>query len=77
MQKILISLPDELASRMRFIIPDKTRSKVIATLLAHEIEKREHELYRIASEVEAERELNREMEEWSVTSGDGIEHETW
>ncbi len=77
MQKILISLPDELASRMKLAIPNKKRSQVIAALLTREIETREKYLYEIACQVEADTKLNQEMEDWQSTSCDGIEHETW
>ena len=77
MQKILVSLPDDLATRMRWVIPSKKRSQVIASVLSLEIEKRERELYKVACEVENDSVLNQEMEEWNGTSGDGVANETW
>jgi len=77
MEKVLVSLPDKLAGRMRVVIPNRQRSKVIAALLEEEVKKREEALYKCACEVEADDALNREMDEWAVTSGDGITNETW
>ncbi|MBW1759236.1 MAG: ribonuclease M5 [Deltaproteobacteria bacterium] len=39
--------------------------------------KREEELYRCACDVEADEALNKEMSDWEVTTGNGIEPETW
>jgi hypothetical protein len=76
--KVLISLPDELCSRMRATIPQRQRSKVIADLVRGEVERREQELYQVALAVKRRDEnLNAEMAEWEVTTGDGIEAEPW
>jgi uncharacterized protein YhaN len=77
MQKILVSLPDDLATRMKRMIPPKHRSRIIAKILEAEILKREQELYQCACEVEADSSLNNEMDDWETTVGDGIESESW
>jgi len=77
MEKILISLPNELAYKIKTYIPPRKRSQVIRQLLEQEIAKREKELYLIAKEVEKDRALNSEMSDWDLTSGDGIEPEAW
>jgi hypothetical protein len=77
MQKILVSLPDGLATRMRAIIPHRKRSEVIAKILEEELKRREQELYKCACEVEKDEALNRKMLDWDVAVGDGIEPETW
>jgi hypothetical protein len=77
MQKVLVSLPDDLAARMKRMIPAKHRSRIIAEMLEAEIAKREHSLYQCACQVEADRELNNEMKDWEVTVGDGMEAESW
>jgi hypothetical protein len=77
MQKVLISLPDDLAARMKRMIPAKHRSRIIAEMLEAEIAKREQSLYQCACEVEADRDLNNEMNDWEVTVGDGMEPESW
>ena len=77
MEKVLVSLPDDLARRMLVVIPNRQRSKVVAALLEKEIEQREQALYRCACDVEADEALNTEMAEWEVTSSDGITNETW
>ncbi len=77
MQKVLVSLPDDLAMRMKRIIPARQRSKIIAELLETEVNKRENELYKCACDVETDDALNSEMSDWEVTTGDGIESEAW
>jgi metal-responsive CopG/Arc/MetJ family transcriptional regulator len=77
MQKVLVSLPDDLAMRMRRIIPARQRSKIIAKILEAEVNKRENTLYQCACDVESDYALNSEMSDWEVTTGDGIESESW
>lgn len=72
MHKILVSLPDDIAFRLHVTIPAKQRSKVISRLLEKEIERREKSLYSCAMEVEKDKLLNEEMEEWSVITNDGL-----
>lgn len=77
MQKILVSLPDELAQRLRAVIPNRQRSKVVASLLEREVAQREKALYQCACDVEADESLNAEMAEWNGTVEDGLESESW
>ena len=77
MQKILVSVPDNLVERMKAVIPPGQRSKILAELLEDEIARRETELYQCALEVEKDQALNKEMEDWSTTVGDGIDAESW
>jgi hypothetical protein len=77
MQKILVSIPDQLAIRMRSSLPDRQRSKIIAHLIEVEVERREHSLYECAAAVEKDQALAKEMKEWDVTSSDGLEDEPW
>ena len=77
MQKVLVSLPDELAARMRATIPPRQRSKVLSKMLEDEIKRRESALYECALKVEADQSLNEEMDDWNTTVGDGIDAETW
>ena len=77
MTKVLISMPDRIASRMRASIPQKQRSKVIVQLIEKEIEKREKALYECAAAVEQDNELNQEMKDWNVTLQDGLTDESW
>jgi len=77
MQKVLISVPDDLLARMRAVIPNRQRSRIIAEVLENEVERRERELYECAHDVEADKALNIQMSEWDLTVGDGIEPKTW
>lgn len=78
MHKMLISVSDQLAIRLRSIIPARQRSHIIAQLIEKEIEKREKKLYECAVEVEKDEDLNQEMMQWeNRTLQDGLEHESW
>ena len=77
MQKVIVSLPEDLVTRMRALIPNRQRSQVIARLLEEELKRREQELYECARQVERDEELHRDMEDWEATVGDGIEPESW
>lgn len=77
MQRILITVPDILAARMKAVLPTGQRSRVIARILEEEIDRRERELYECAVAVEADTALNEDLEGWESTTSDGVEHETW
>ncbi|HPN98933.1 MAG TPA: hypothetical protein PLX88_10165 [Syntrophorhabdaceae bacterium] len=77
MEKILVSLPNDLVKRMRTVIPARKRSQVINDLLEREIVRREEVLFQCALAVEKDEALNQEMTDWDITAGDGIEPETW
>jgi hypothetical protein len=77
MQKVLISMPDQLAARMRSILPARQRSKTIVHLLEEEIQRRENLLYECALSIEKDEILNDEMDEWDVTIRDGLNDESW
>ena len=72
MHKILISIPDNLAYRLRVVIPARQRSKIITCLITKEIEQREKILYTCALEVEKDNALNKEMKAWDITTNDGL-----
>jgi hypothetical protein len=72
MEKVLISIPDQLAVRMRAAIPQRQRSKIITHLIEREIEKRERLLYECALAVENDTNLRDEMSDWDVTLNDGL-----
>lgn len=76
MEKILISLPDQLAARMRAVIPGRQRSKTITHLIEEEVEKRERLLYECALAVEKDSALKKEMEDWDITLNDGLDDES-
>ena len=77
MNKVLISIPDQIASRMRAAIPQRQRSKVIARLIEKEVERREKALYQCALAVENDHDLKEEMNDWNVTIQDGLHDESW
>ncbi|MCX7115332.1 MAG: hypothetical protein NTW08_05445 [Gammaproteobacteria bacterium] len=76
MSKVLISIPDKIASRMRSAIPQRQRSGVIVHLIEKEIERREKALYDCAAAVEKDHALNEDMQAWDVTLQDGLEDES-
>ena len=77
MQRVLISLPDELATRMRAALPARQRSSIITRLIEEEVKKRENNLYECALAVEKDEALNQEMVEWDSTLQDGLNDESW
>jgi len=66
MQKILISLPDQSAIRLRLTISTRQRRRVITHLIEKEIEKREKKLYECALAIEKDEALNQEMMLWEI-----------
>ena len=77
MNKVLISIPDDIASRMRAAIPQRQRSKVIVRLIEAELDKLEKSLYECAVAVENDASLNKEMEDWDITLQDGMNNGSW
>lgn len=75
MQKVLISLPDQLAARMKTTIPERQRSKVVVSLLEAEVAKREKILYECALAVEKDTDLRADMAVWEVTINDGLNND--
>lgn len=64
MHKVMFSLPDRLVSRMRSVIPDGDRSRIVADLLEREVQNREKGLYERAMLLESNTELRAESKEW-------------
>jgi len=78
MEKVLISVPDQLAMRMRAAIPARQRSKTITHLIEEEVKRRERALYECAAAVEKDAALRREMKDWDITLQDGLnDDESW
>jgi tRNA/tmRNA/rRNA uracil-C5-methylase (TrmA/RlmC/RlmD family) len=77
MERVLISMPDQLAIRMKAVIPARQRSKTFTRLIEQEIEKREKALYECAVAVEQDVALQQEMKAWDVTLQDGLSDEAW
>jgi hypothetical protein len=77
MSKMLISIPDGIASRFKTSVPAKQRSKVIVSLLEKELIKRERLLYECALAIENDSALQKEAQVWDHTVGDGLENESW
>lgn len=78
MEKVLISMPDQLAARFKSIIPARQRSKTIAQLIEKEIERREKALYECAVAVENNAALHDEMKDWDAALQDGLDSdESW
>lgn len=77
MEKVLISLPEQLATRMRAAIPSRKRSKAIAQVIEQEVERREQQLAQCAQEIEKDQRMLHEMKEWEVTLADGLTDEAW
>ena len=76
MQKILVSMPEPILSRLRAVVPDRMRSKFIADIVEKELLSREEALYKCAQRVEKDKALSLEMADWDVTVADGLDHES-
>ena len=77
MNKVLISIPDDIASRMRAAIPQRQRSKVIVRLIEAEVDKREKALYVFAVAVENDTSLHDEMKDCDLTLQDVMNNGSW
>jgi metal-responsive CopG/Arc/MetJ family transcriptional regulator len=72
--KVMISLPDQLFTQMKALIPARQRSKIIAKLLQQEIQSREADLYKRAKILEKSTKHKKEIKEWDKNlSGDGLD----
>ncbi len=72
MVKILLSIPEQLASRLCSTFPKHQRKEVIIKLIEEEVLRCENMLYECARAVERNSKLRKEMAEWDVTINDGI-----
>lgn len=76
-QQILIRLPEDVAARLKAVVPTRQRNKFVADLVARAVARHEDELAKIAAAVTDEErrkpELAREMRDWEATVGDGVE----
>lgn len=70
---LVLKLPDELVTRFKSMVPNRQRTRVIASLMEAEIRRREKELERVAAEVEADVALKEDMRDWDTTIADGID----
>lgn len=64
MHKVMFSLPDNLVSRMKSVIPDGDRSRIVANLIEQEVQHRENNLYERALMLESNADLRAEMKIW-------------
>ena len=74
-QQLLISLPEELARRLRRRVPARARSAFIQRLLEQALPGDEGEddpLYQVALAVEHDKRLATEMTGWDATIEDGL-----
>ncbi len=67
-QRLLLSPPGKTGS--------SKRSKIMTELLEEQLAKCEEELHQCAAEVEKDEALNKEMDEWETSVGDGMEPES-
>ena len=77
MEEVLVSLPEQLATRMKAVLPREERSRTIAELIAREIDQREQQLARCARELEKDQHLQQDMKAWAATLNDGLSDEAW
>jgi hypothetical protein len=70
---LLLKLPAELMTRFKSVVPARQRTRVIATLVELEVQRREQEIECVAAAVEADGALNDDMRNWDATIADGID----
>ena len=76
MEKILISMSNQLAIRMKAVIPTRQQRRTFTRLIEQEIKRREKALYECAVAVEKDAALHKEIEEWDITLPDGLDNES-
>lgn len=80
-QQILIRLPEEVAARLKSVIPARTRNKFVSQLVVDAIAEYDKNLAKLAIAVTAEEmgspELTLEMQDWNAVTGDGIDEEEY
>ena len=80
-QQILIRLPEEVAARLKAVVPPRKRNKFVSQLVIKALEDYDRKLALIADQVTADEknnpELLQEMRDWDVTVGDGIDDEEY
>jgi metal-responsive CopG/Arc/MetJ family transcriptional regulator len=75
-QRMLVSLPEELAQRFRSRVAPRQRSAFVQHLLEMHFGPTrggDDALYHIALAVEQDERLSSEMAEWDITCGDGLQ----
>ena len=75
-QQILIRLPEEVAARLKAVVPPRQRNKFVSDLVATAIARHEDELAKIATAVTNEEKRNpkiaKETRDCEATIGDGL-----
>ena len=75
--QIIIRLPDEIAQRLRSLVPVRQRNKFVTDLVETAVANREKELEQIAAAVTAEEEgrpaIRQELKDWDGVIADGLD----
>lgn len=78
-QQILIRLPEDVAARLKAVVPSRKRNQFVLGLVEAAIAEHESRLRSVALSVTADElgdpDLQQEMRDWDSTVGDGIESE--
>ena len=76
-QQFLIRLPEEVAARLKAVVPARQRNKFVTELVATAVAHHEAKLAKIADAVTNEEKRNptiaQETRDWEATVGDGLE----
>lgn len=73
MKQINLRLPDNIMEKFKAVIPSGKRNDFVVGLIAREIEKVDSHLHRLALDVENDKALQKEMDDWGSTVSDGFE----
>jgi hypothetical protein len=73
MKQINLRLPDDIMEKFKAVIPSGKRNDFVVGLISREIDRVDSHLHRLAVEVENDKSLQKEMDEWGSTVSDGFE----
>lgn len=76
MNKVLISVFDQLTLCFKAFIPQRQRSKVLSSLIEQEVQKRGKQFYNCTLAVEKDQSLHCEMKDSDITLQDWLEDES-
>ena len=75
--RVNFTLPRGIYVAFKCLVPERRRSKMVASLISGEVKKLEQRLYKSAKAVETDKALNKEMEAWDSTLTDGLDNAPW
>ena len=75
--RVNFTLPIGIYVAFKCLVPERRRSKSVASLIGLEVKKLEQRLSKSAKAVEADKALHKDMEAWDNTLSDGLDDAPW